>query len=249
MFTTGKKTTAAGSLRQSEADQSAGFTNQIITTAASRRGKAKSRAANVDRMTTTIAKRSCQSPAGGVRILASSHRASCAVVVFWTGPPWRPMESTMQIVSAEEKAQLEKRRQELFAYKVEVQERIRKAAALGDLSENAEYHFAKEENRNVERQIAELEAKLKNLSVVATDNLPEDVVFLGHTVKLLDLSDDSEMLVRIVGEVGGSAPDGDVTPVSASSPMGEALVKARVGDTVRVKAPGGTMEFKILEIV
>jgi len=155
----------------------------------------------------------------------------------------------MQIVSAEEKAQLEKRRQELFAYKVEVQERIRKAAALGDLSENAEYHFAKEENRNVERQIAELEAKLKNLSVVATDNLPEDVVFLGHTVKLLDLSDDSEMLVRIVGEVGGSAPDGDVTPVSASSPMGEALVKARVGDTVRVKAPGGTMEFKILEIV
>lgn len=155
----------------------------------------------------------------------------------------------MQIVSAEEKAQLEKRRQELFAYKVEVQERIRKAAALGDLSENAEYHFAKEENRNVERQIAELEAKLKNLSVVATDNLPEDVVFLGHTVKLLDLSDDSEMLVRIVGEVGGSASDGDVTPVSASSPMGEALVKARVGETVRVKAPGGTMEFKILEIV
>lgn len=155
----------------------------------------------------------------------------------------------MQIVSAEEKAQLEKRRQELYAYKVEVQERIRKAAALGDLSENAEYHFAKEENRNVERQIAELEAKLKNLSVVATDNVPEDVVFLGHTVKLLDLSDDSEMLVRIVGEVGGSPTDGDVTPVSASSPMGEALVKARVGDTVRVKAPRGTIEFKILAIV
>lgn len=155
----------------------------------------------------------------------------------------------MQIVSAEEKAQLEKRREELYAYKVEVQERIRRAASLGDLSENAEYHFAKEENRIVERQIAELEAKLRNVSVVTTDNLPEDVVFLGHTVRLLDLSDESELLVRLVGEVGGTAHDGEVTPVSASSPMGEALLKARVGETVRVKAPRGTLEFKILEIV
>jgi transcription elongation factor GreA len=155
----------------------------------------------------------------------------------------------MQMVSAEEKARLEKRRQELYAYKVEVQERIRKAAALGDLSENAEYHFAKEENRNVDRDIAELEAKLKQVAVVDTDNIPDDVVFLGHTVKLLDLSDDSEMLVRLVGEVAGGPADADVTPVSISSPMGEALMKARVGDTVKVKAPRGTMEFKILEIV
>lgn len=155
----------------------------------------------------------------------------------------------MQMVSAEEKARLEKRRQELYAYKVEVQERIRKAAALGDLSENAEYHFAKEENRNVDRDIAELEAKLKQVAVVDTDNIPDDVVFLGHTVKLLDLSDDSEMLVRLVGEVAGGPADADVTPVSISSPMGEALMKARVGDTVKVKAPRGTMDFKILEIV
>ena len=155
----------------------------------------------------------------------------------------------MQMVSAEEKARLEKRRQELYAYKVEVQERIRKAAALGDLSENAEYHFAKEENRTVDRDIAELEAKLKQVAVVDTDNIPDDVVFLGHTVKLLDLSDDSEMLVRLVGEVAGGPADADVTPVSVSSPMGEALLKAHVGDTVKVKAPRGTMDFKIMEIV
>ncbi len=155
----------------------------------------------------------------------------------------------MQMVSAEEKARLEKRRQELYAYKVEVQERIRKAAALGDLSENAEYHFAKEENRNVERDIAELETKLKQVAVVDTDNIPDDVVFLGHTVKLLDLSDDSEMIIRLVGEVAGGPADPDVTPVSVSSPMCEALMKARVGDTVKVKAPRGTMDFKILEIV
>lgn len=156
----------------------------------------------------------------------------------------------MQIVSAEEKAALERKREELYKSQIDVQERIRRAAALGDLSENAEYHFAKEENRNIQRELAELEAKIKNVSVVATDNVPEDMVFLGHTVKLLDLDDDSELLVRLVGEAqpgGGGA--GDVTPVSVNSPMGEALMKARVGDTVKVKAPRGTMEFKILEIV
>lgn len=154
----------------------------------------------------------------------------------------------MQMVSAAEKAELEKKREELYKAQIDVQERIRKAAALGDLSENAEYHFAKEENRSIQRQLADLEAKLRNVAVVGTDNLPEDLVFIGHTVKLLDLSDDSEQLVRLVGEAGSSM-DGDVMLVSASSPMGDALMKARVGDTVKVKAPRGTNEFKILEIV
>ncbi len=155
----------------------------------------------------------------------------------------------MQIVSAEEKAQLEKKREELYKAQVDVQERIRKAAALGDLSENAEYHFAKEENRNIQRELAELEAKLKNVSVVSNEHVPEDMVFLGHTVKLLDLSDDTEQLVRIVGEAGAPNPNDEVMSVSVNSPMGEALMKARVGETIKVKAPRGTMEFKILEIV
>jgi transcription elongation factor GreA len=155
----------------------------------------------------------------------------------------------MQIVSAEEKAQLEKKRQELYEAQIDVQERIRKAAALGDLSENAEYHFAKEENRNIQRQLAELEAKIKNLAVVSNDAVPEDMVYLGHTVKLLDLSDDTEQLVRLVGEAQPPSANDDVLPVSVNSPMGEALMKSRIGDTVKVKAPRGTMEFKILEIV
>lgn len=155
----------------------------------------------------------------------------------------------MQIVSAEEKAKLEARRQELYKMQVDVQERIRKAAALGDLSENAEYHFAKEENRNIQKQIADLETKLKGVSVVSNEHVPEDVVFLGHTVKLLDLSDDSETLVRLVGEATAPDAHSEVLPVSVNSPMGEALMKARVGDTVKVKAPRGTMEFRILEIV
>lgn len=155
----------------------------------------------------------------------------------------------MQIVSAAEKAELERKREGLYRQKIDVQERIRKAASLGDLSENAEYHFAKEENRQIERDLAELESKIKNLSVVSNEHVPEDVVFLGHTVKLLDLDDDSEQLVRLVGEAQPPSADSDILPVTANSPMGEALMKARVGDTVKVKAPRGTMEFKILEIV
>ena len=143
----------------------------------------------------------------------------------------------MQIVSAEEKAALERKREELYRAQIDVQERIRKAASLGDLSENAEYHFAKEENRNIQRDLAELENKLKNLAVVSTENVPEDMVFLGHTVKLLDLDDDSEQLVRLVGEAQPPSADSDVLPVSVNSPMGEALLKARVGDSIKVKAP------------
>src|ERR1700722_11382386 len=149
----------------------------------------------------------------------------------------------MQLVSAQEKAALEKKREELYKAQIDVQDRIRKAASLGDLSENAEYHFAKEENRAIQRQLAETESKLKNASVVSNEDVPDNVVFIGHTVKLQDMDDDSEMLVRIVGEAQAADGGGEVTNVSANSPMGDALIKARVGDTVRGRAPRGTMEL------
>jgi transcription elongation factor GreA len=161
----------------------------------------------------------------------------------WTGAGF------MQFVSAQEKVELERKREDLYKQQLDVQDRIRKAAALGDLSENAEYHFAKEENRSIQRQLAELEMKLKNVSVVDSDSVPKDVVFIGHTVRLLDLDDDSETMVKLMGEATPNSAGSDVMSVSANSPMGEALMKARVGDTVRVRAPRGTMEFKILEIM
>lgn len=154
----------------------------------------------------------------------------------------------MQFVSSEEMARLKQQLEDLRKAKIDVQDRINKAAALGDLSENAEYHFAKEENRNIERQIRELGAKIQNAQIVSNDALPDDMVFLGHTVKLLDLSDESEQLVRLVGEATGNT-SGDTLEVTASSPLGEALMKARVGETVNVRAPRGSMEFRILEIV
>src|SRR5260370_37778557 len=118
----------------------------------------------------------------------------------------------MQMISAEEKAAMEVKREELYKAQLDVQERIRKAAALGDLSENAEYHFAKEENRSIQRELAELETKLKNLAVVSNEHVPEDMVFLGHTVRLRDLDDDSEQLVKLVGEAVPPAGGADVLP-------------------------------------
>ena len=155
----------------------------------------------------------------------------------------------MQMISADEKAAMEKKLEELYKAQIDVQERIRRAASLGDLSENAEYHFAKEENRTIQKEVATLEAKLRNVAVVSNEGVPDDMVFLGHTVKLLDLSDDTDQLVRLVGEASPGASSGDVMAVSVNSPMGEALMKARVGETIRVKAPRGTLEFKVLEIV
>jgi transcription elongation factor GreA len=155
----------------------------------------------------------------------------------------------MQMISSAEKETLERRRQELYKAQVDVQERIRKAAALGDLSDNADFRWAKEENRSIQQQIAEIEAKLQSVAVVSSEHVPDDMVFLGHTVRLLDLSDDTEQLVRLVGEAQPPSADSDILPVSASSPMGEALMKARVGETIKVKAPRGTMEFKVVQIV
>ena len=154
----------------------------------------------------------------------------------------------MQFVSSEEMARLKQQLEELRRSKIDVQDRITKAASLGDLSENAEYHFAKEENRSIEGQIRALGNKIHNAQIVTNDALPDDMVFLGHTVKLLDLSDESEQLVRLVGEATG-ASTGEVLEVTASSPLGESLMKARVGETIKVSAPRGSMEFKILEIV
>ncbi|MEM8874463.1 MAG: GreA/GreB family elongation factor [Planctomycetota bacterium] len=155
----------------------------------------------------------------------------------------------MQYVSTEEKQKLEQKLEAMRVAKIEVQERIRAAAALGDLSENAEYHFAKEENRKVEKEMLELEEKIKNVAVVNADDVPEDMVFLGHTVRLMDLDDETETLVRIVGEMDGPDEDDEVLVVSSSSPMAEALLKQKVGDKVKVDAPAGTMEFEIMEIL
>ncbi len=154
----------------------------------------------------------------------------------------------MEYISAEDRQQLEEKLDELKGKRTALSTRIGEARELGDLSENAEYHAAREEQGLNEAEIRRLEQRLKDAKVVDDSEIPEDMVFLGATVKLRDVEDGDEDLYRLVGEASGSF-DFEVIEVTAASPMGEALMKARVGETIRVDLPKGTKRFEIVEIV
>lgn len=153
----------------------------------------------------------------------------------------------MEMISADEKQTLEQKLEGCIARRPEITKRIAEARALGDLSENAEYHAAREDQGLNEAEIRRLEERLKNAKVVDTEEVPEDMVFLGSTVKLRDESNGDEDLYQLVGESTGNFT-ADFIEVTAGSPMGEALMKARVGETVRVDLPRGQKRFTILEI-
>jgi len=154
----------------------------------------------------------------------------------------------MDVITSEEKGQLQAKLDELKGKRSELSARIEAARELGDLKENAEYHAAREDQGMNEAEIRRLEERLSSASVVDSDSVPEGMVFLGATVKLKDVKYGDEELFRLVGEATGGGP-ADVTEVTASSPMGEALMRARVGETIRVDAPRGELRFEILEIV
>ncbi len=156
----------------------------------------------------------------------------------------------MDVITPQEKEQLKERLNALIANRPVISERIAEARALGDLKENAEYHAARELQGMEEAEIKRLEQRLSNAHVVDETKTADGVVFLGSTVKLIEEDEDEDEfeLYRLVGEASG-ADTGEVIEVTASSPMGEALMKARVGETVRVNAPRGVKRFKILEII
>ncbi|HYE02944.1 MAG TPA: transcription elongation factor GreA [Phycisphaerales bacterium] len=157
----------------------------------------------------------------------------------------------MELVTRDEKAALEERLSALLANRPLISQRIAEARALGDLKENAEYHSAREEQGLQEAEIRRLEERLARVSVI-DESMHRDlgVVFLGATVRLREVGSDEEELFRLVGESSGSAtPRGDVVEVTLNSPMGEALLKARVGETVGVRTPRGVKHFEILGLV
>jgi transcription elongation factor GreA len=154
----------------------------------------------------------------------------------------------MDFITAEEKTQLEARLEELKAKRPVITQRIAEARALGDLKENGDYHAAREDQGLNEADIRRLEERLKTVGVAGDVAMPDDMVFLGATVKLKDMDNNDEDLYKLVGEASGSFSF-DYIEVTTASPMGEALMKARVGDTVRVDLPRGTKRFQILEIV
>lgn len=154
----------------------------------------------------------------------------------------------MDFVTSEEKQKLEARLQQLIDHRPVLAKRIAEARALGDLKENADYHAARDDQGMEEAEIRRLEERLSVVQVADDVEKPDDMVFLGTIVKLMDTDDDSEDLYKLVGEASGNF-DADEIEVTASSPLGEALLKARVGETVKADLPRATKHFKVLEIV
>ncbi|MCA9302806.1 MAG: GreA/GreB family elongation factor, partial [Phycisphaerales bacterium] len=114
--------------------------------------------------------------------------------------------------------------------------------------ENAEYHAAREQQGLEEAEIRRLEERIGSAQVVDESKQAADVVFIGSTVQLREEGDDEIELYRLVGESTGSS-DPEIVEVTATSPMGEALMKARVGEVVRVNAPRGVKRFEIVGIL
>ncbi len=122
---------------------------------------------------------------------------------------------------------------------------ISEARAHGDLSENAEYHAAKERQSFIEGRIQELKTKVALADVIDPSKISQSKTAFGATVKVMDLSTDEEKTFILVGPDEADAKNGKI---SISSPVGRALLNREIGDEVTIKAPAKTMEYEILEI-
>lgn len=157
----------------------------------------------------------------------------------------------MDVITATEKEKLQARLDALIANRPVITERIAEARALGDLKENAEYHAAREQQGMDEAEIKRLESRIASAQVVDETKTADGVVFIGSTVKIREEGDDEIEIYRLVGESSGDDidDDDDIIEVTATSPMGEAMMKARIGEVIRVNAPRGVKRFEILEII
>ena len=127
----------------------------------------------------------------------------------------------------------------------EVAGKIKEAREQGDLSENDEYDAAKDEQRDIEARIEELEKILKNAEVVVEEEADLDKVSIGCSVKILDCEFDEELEYKIVGSTEANSLKGKI---SNESPVGKALLGKQVGDTVTVETPAGEFSYKVLSI-
>ena len=127
----------------------------------------------------------------------------------------------------------------------EVAQKIKEAREQGDLSENAEYDAAKDEQRDIETRIEELEKILKNVEVVAEEDVTSDRINIGCTVKIKDLEEGDVEEYRIVGSTEANSLQ---NKISNESPVGKSLIGAAVGDVVTVATPAGEFKYKVLEI-
>lgn len=146
-------------------------------------------------------------------------------------------------------AGLQKLEEELHDLKVvkrkEVAQKIKEAREQGDLSENAEYDAAKDEQRDIEARIEEIEKILKNAEVVVEDEVELDKISVGCKVKVHDYEFEEDMEFKIVGSTEANSLQGKI---SNESPVGKALIGAKLGDVVEVEMPSGIMKYKVLNI-
>ena len=127
----------------------------------------------------------------------------------------------------------------------EVAQKIREAREQGDLSENAEYDAAKDEQRDIEARIEQLEKILKNAEVIDEDDVAIDSISVGCCVKVLDVEFDEELDFKIVGSTEANSLKGKI---SNESPVGKALIGKKVGDVITVETQAGAFQYKVLEI-
>lgn len=127
----------------------------------------------------------------------------------------------------------------------EVAQQIKEAREQGDLSENAEYDAAKDEQRDIEARIDELEKILKNVEVVVEEEVDLNSINVGCKVRIKDMSIKEEMEYKIVGSTEANSLKGKI---SNESPVGKALIGAKKGQTVKVETQVGTIKYKVVEI-
>lgn len=146
-------------------------------------------------------------------------------------------------------AGLKKLEDELHDLKVvrrkEVAGKIKEAREQGDLSENAEYDAAKDEQRDIEARIEEIEKILKNAEVIVEDEVDMDKVSVGCKIRVIDMEYDEEMELQIVGSTEANSLQGKI---SNESPVGRALIGAKKNDVVNVEMPAGVMRYQVLSI-
>jgi transcription elongation factor GreA len=130
-------------------------------------------------------------------------------------------------------------------FRVELPREILKARAHGDLSENAEYHAAKERQAFVNARLSQLHARLRDISMIDMSKIPHDRVGLGSIVVVLDVDKDEKVRYKLV-----TSEDVDVANglISTVSPIGRGLLGKQVGDSVRITIPGGVREMEIIEL-
>lgn len=127
----------------------------------------------------------------------------------------------------------------------EVAAKIKEAREQGDLSENAEYDAAKDEQRDIEARIEDIEKILKNAEVVVEDEVDLDKISIGCNVRILDIEFDEELEYKIVGSTEANSLKGKI---SNESPVGRALLGKKIGDIVKVETQAGELQYKVLSI-